>query len=176
MPILAIGTLKSRPRNHGFTLIEVMVVLVLIGIITSFAVLSIRGSDEGERLATEAQRLAALMELTHQEAILRAEQRGVRFTETGYAFLVLDEEGKWRLADDSNLLSDYALPTGLSLQLQVEGRPVDLNKDQDSLQPQVLLLSSGEATDFTLTLNSEDNHDYILSGDLTGQLELRPAR
>ena len=108
--------------------------------------------------------------------MLRTEQRGVRFTETGYAFLVLDEEGKWRLADDSNLLSDYELPAGLSLQLQVEGRPVDLNKDQDSLQPQVLLLSSGEGTDFTLTLNSEDNHDYILSGDLTGQLELRPAR
>lgn len=152
-----------------------MVVLVLIGIITSFAVLSIGGGQQ-DRLATEARRLAALMELTHQEAILRSEQRGVKFTELGYAFSVLDRNGKWQPVDDSNLLSSHELPTGLALQLQVEGRPVDLKKGEDSLAPHVLLLSSGEATDFTLTLSNDERQSYILSGDLTGKLELHTSR
>jgi general secretion pathway protein H len=151
-----------------------MVVLVLIGIITSFAVLS-TGGGHNDRLVTEARRLAALMELTHQEAILRSEQRGVRFTGSGYAFSVLDGNGKWQPVDDSKLLSRHELPAGFSLQLQVEGRPVDLKKDADSL-PQVLLLSSGEATDFALTLSNDERRRYTLSGDLTGKLELQPDR
>lgn len=174
MPMLATGILNS-PRNRGFTLLEVMVVLVLIGIITSFAVLS-TGGGQNDRLATEARRLAALIELTHQEAILRSEQRGARFTETGYAFSVLDDNGEWQPADDSSLLNRYQLPAGLTLQLQVEGRPADLKKDQESLTPQVLLLSSGEATDFTLILSNDERQSYTLSGDLTGKLKLYTAR
>lgn len=148
-------------------------VLLLIGIITGFAVLSTGGHND--RLATEARRLAALIELTHQEAILRSEQRGVRFTGSGYAFSVLDNDGKWQPADDSQLLIRHELPAGLSLQLEVEGRPVDLKKGEDSL-PQVLLLSSGEATDFILTLSNDERRRYTLSGDLTGKLKLHSGR
>ena len=46
-----------------------MVVMVLIGIITSFAVLSVGGGPR-DRLAEEGRRLAALLELHQQEAIL----------------------------------------------------------------------------------------------------------
>lgn len=152
-----------------------MVVLVLIGIITSFAVLSVRGGED-DRLATEARRLAALMELTHQEAILRAEQHGIRFTETGYAFFVLDQDGEWQPVEDANRLSSYALPTDLTLQLRVEGRPVNLKKVDDAAPPQVLLLSSGEATDFALTVISDDRQSYTLSGNLTGKFQLHPVR
>jgi general secretion pathway protein H len=80
---------------RGFTLLEIMVVLVLIGIITSFALLSVGGGPR-ERLAEEGQRLAALVELHQQEAILSGEVRGIRFTRTGYAILSLDEKGEWQ--------------------------------------------------------------------------------
>ena len=57
--------MTTLPR--GFTLLEIMVVLVLVGIITSFALLSVGGGPR-ERLAEEARRLAALVELHQQEA------------------------------------------------------------------------------------------------------------
>ena len=169
MPRLATG-LWTRPWQSGFTLLEVMVVLVLIGIITGFAVLSMRGSDERERLAVEARRLTALMELSHQEAMLRSESRGVRFTQTGYAFLTRTQDGDWGPVDDSSLLKQYELPPGFSLQLTVEGRSVDLSKP--SPLPQVLLLSSGETTEFSVTFNAEYVRGYRVSGDLTGSLSL----
>ena len=54
---------------RGFTLLEIMVVMVLIGILSSLAVLSIGGGPR-DRLAEEGRRLAALVELHQQEAIL----------------------------------------------------------------------------------------------------------
>ncbi len=79
---------------RGFTLLEVMVVLVLIGIITSLALLSVGGGPK-ERLAEEGQRLAALIQLHQQEATLSGDSRGVRFSRTGYAILRQGEKGAW---------------------------------------------------------------------------------
>ena len=84
----------SRPAP-GFTLIEIMVVMVLIGIIASFAVLSVGGGPR-DRLAEEARRLAALVELHQQVAILSGEIRGIQFGRTGYAILIPDDNGQWR--------------------------------------------------------------------------------
>ena len=51
--------LSARPRRSaGFTLLELMVVLVLIGIIFSFAVLSLRGTDVSDLMEQETRRLA----------------------------------------------------------------------------------------------------------------------
>lgn len=173
MPTLAIGTWTNRFRQNGFTLLEVMVTVVLIGIIASFAVLSMRGSDVEEHTVREAQRLTALIKLNQQEAILQGEQRGVRFTETGYTFLTQSQDGQWSPSADSSLQNAHQLPSGFNLKLWTEGQPVNLNATPDNL-PQVLLLSSGEITEFSVAFrfSEEDNHEYRLSGDPTGHLNL----
>ena len=58
-------------RRHpaaGFTLLELMVVLVLIGIILTFAVLSLRGDKLAEEMERESRRLATLVSLANDEA------------------------------------------------------------------------------------------------------------
>ena len=168
MPTSATGIWISNIRQRGFTLLEVMVTLVLIGIITTFAILSLRGSSDMERLASETRRLAALMELNHQEAILRGEQRGVHFTEEGYVFLSL--VGKdWLPAVDSRWLREHQLPPGITLALWVEERRVKLDTAA-STTPQILLLSSGEATDFLAILSSTERVRYSISGNAAGKL------
>jgi general secretion pathway protein H len=168
----------NNSHQRGFTLMEVMVTMVLIGIIATFAVLSLPRSSDAERLASEAKRLAALLELSHQEAILRGEQRGVRFTETGYAFLTMTVGG-WLPPENSTLLTEYQLPPGFTLAVWVENRPVDFRDTSVNL-PQVLLLSSGEATDFRVVFKAADSNvrnvqSYSLSGDSTGNLRLAPV-
>ena len=69
---------RRRPTT-GFTLLEVLLVLALIGIISSFAWLNIDSSPAVERLAAEAERLAALVEQQRFEATLTGEQRGLVF-------------------------------------------------------------------------------------------------
>ena len=59
-------------QQAGFTLLEMMVVVVIIGIIMSFATLSIGGGDRrADELKREAQRFMALLELASSEAIKR---------------------------------------------------------------------------------------------------------
>jgi general secretion pathway protein H len=153
------------------------VTVLLIGIIASFAVLSIRGNDPAERVEREAQRLFARLELSQQEAILRGEQRGIYFTSTGYAFLLLNREGDWGIPIDTDLPQSYELPQDVQLSLIVEDRPVEFAQQRSSLEPQVLLLSTGEATPFSVSLGTVSAPNSItLSGDLTGHLQWGAAQ
>lgn len=155
---------------RGFTLLEIMVVLVLIGIITSFALLSVGGGPKG-RLDEEARRLAALVELHQQEAILSGELRGIQFSRTGYAILRQDEKGAWQPPAAADTLIRHQLPEGIVLGLWIESRPAPLN----TREPQALLLASGEATEFVAVFGLADEQGpnaplYRVAGDALGRL------
>ncbi len=163
--------LAVRRFATGFTLLEVMVVLVLIGIITSFALLSIGGGPR-ERLAEEAQRLAALVELHQQEAIMSGELRGICFSQTGYTVLNLSENGKWQAPTAADTLIQHKLPEEITLRLWIEGRPAELRAADE---PQVVLLNSGEATEFVAVFGLADGGGlevprYRVAGDSLGRL------
>jgi general secretion pathway protein H len=160
------------PSARGFTLLEIMVVLVLVGIITSFALLSVGGGPR-ERLAEEARRLAALVELHQQEAILRGETRGIQFGRAGYALLSLGEKGEWQSPAAADTLIRHALPEDITLGLWIEDRPVDLKTAGQ--WPQVVLLASGETTEFVAVFSLADDRSpdaprYRVAGDALGRL------
>ncbi len=164
--------MTTPPR--GFTLLEIMVVLVLVGIITSFALLSVGGGPR-ERLAEEARRLAALVELHQQEAILNGETRGIQFSRTGYALLTLGEKGQWQSPTAANTLIQHTLPEDIALGLWVEDRAVDLKTT--AKLPQVLLLASGETTEFVAVFGFADDRApdaprYRVAGDALGRLTM----
>ncbi len=157
---------------RGFTLLEIMVVLVLIGILSSFALLSVGGGPK-ERLAEEAQRLAALVQLHQQEAILSGEPRGIRFSRAGYAILRQDEKGAWQPPAAADTLIQHQLPDEIALGLWIEGRPAPLKNP--GKQPQVLLLASGEATEFVAVFGlaeerGPDSPLHRVAGDALGRL------
>ena len=172
-------------RSAGFTLLELMVVLVLIGIIFSFAVLSMRGTDISDLMEQETRRLAMLLELAGDEAILRGEELAVNFTDDGYEFLVL-QDNIWRSSGDDGLLKAYSLPADIELRLEVEGEPPELNNlagqegedsgesgedTVESLTPQVFILSSGEMTPFSVTFMSfQSDYRYHLTVSLLGKV------
>ncbi|TVR63937.1 MAG: type II secretion system protein GspH [Candidatus Competibacteraceae bacterium] len=158
--------------SKGFTLLEVMVVMILVGIMTGFALLSIGGGTR-DRLVEEARRLAALVELHQQEAILNGETRGIRFDRASYALLSLDDQGRWRPPVAATTLVRRQLPEGLTLGLWIEGRPVA--PDPENEQPQVLLLASGETTEFVAIFGFADDAGpnaprQRVAGDALGRL------
>jgi general secretion pathway protein H len=172
-------------RRHpaaGFTLLELMVVLVLIGIILTFAVLSLRGDKVAEAMERESQRLATLISLANDEAVLRGEELAIRFTETGYEFLVFSAAG-WQQRADDNLLRPRTLPPGMLVRVEVDGDPPGLQRpaeDDDEedrkkevITPQVFILSSGEMTPFSAIFEADQSrYRYHLGVSLFGESEL----
>ena len=159
---------SAKRANGGFTLIEVMVVVVIIGILINFAVLSLRSHSPLDQLNEEARRLESLLRIASEEALLRSRFIGVDITETGYGFLRLEEE-TWQPVDDT-LFRDRELPDGIEITLNTSQPPSD---DEEKRTPEIILLNSGEITPFDLKISSEQSDDYFrLSGDETGELAL----
>lgn len=164
MPTSATGTWTAEA---GFTLLEVMVTLALIGIVTGFAVLSLPGDPAAERLDREARRLLQIVTLQRDEAVLLGETRGIRFTPDGYHALRRTDDGTWESPVETGITPAYRLPDGLRLQLELDGR----SPPQTGEQPQVLLFATGEASAFRAMLHGPGGLRTGVSGDLLGRLE-----
>lgn len=145
-----------------------MVVVVLIGILMNFAVLSMRSHSPADQLNEESLRLKSLIEIASEEALLRSSFIGVDITETGYAFLRLEEE-LWQPIDDT-LFRSRELPEEVRIKITTAQPPGD---DEEKRTPEIILLNSGEITPFDLKISSIHIDDYFrLSGDETGELTL----
>jgi general secretion pathway protein H len=152
-----------------------MVVVVIIGVMATFAVLSIGRRTLDDRMDTEARRLQQLFALAADEAVLQGVELGFIQTAEGYAFLIL-KDGKWISLEDAGPLRGRGMAEPFYLQLQVDGRavgPVRTDDDKVELKPQVLLLSSGDATEFVLDLRARQYQPYFrLQGDVLGRIKL----
>ena len=158
--------------QRGFTLLELMVVIVIIGVILTFAGLSTGGDSRAEQMQREATRLMALIDMASEQAILRSEQLAIRFGDEDYEFMLL-QEGKWAALQDDGLLRARVLPKGIELRLELEENPPPGLQAEDTEAPQVFLLSSGEMTPFTLTFSApESEQRYVVKASLLGRLEL----
>jgi len=166
MPTSATGIWSSPTlAQRGFTLIEIMVVMLIVGIMVAGTVLSV-GLAHGDRdLEKERDRLVGLTEYMREQASLQSREFGIRCFQGGYEFLVyvrdpdFPDNAIWQRADADQMMRARHLPRGLELELAVDGRKVLLPEEEvkpDELAPQVLLFSSGELNLFELTLRRED--------------------
>jgi general secretion pathway protein H len=159
-------------RVGGFTLLEVLAVMVIIGIILTFMTLSAGGDRRAEVIEREARRLVALLQLASEEAVIRSEQLAVRVGERDYAFMIL-QNNQWLPLDDDRPLRPREMPDEIELDLELEENPPPGLTAEDADQPQVFLLSSGEMTPFVLTLSAPGTEQtYRIKATLLGRLEL----
>ena len=78
-------------KNKGFSLLELLLVVVIISVLMGTVVLSFFGSDREQRLKTAAQRMATAIELARQESLTRNETWGIYVDVDSYAFAIYDE-------------------------------------------------------------------------------------
>ena len=142
---------RFSAQSQGFTLIELLIVVAILGILAGLIAPTL-GSERRIEIHTEADRLTRLIEETRVESMVVGEQWGLRVHARSYVFEHYDAQRKaWKRQTDE-LRDAYELPEGLELVLQVESRSVVF--PQGNKSPQILILSSGEITPFSVDIFS----------------------
>jgi general secretion pathway protein H len=98
------------PDQGGFTLVEIMVVMVIIGITLGLASLNAIPSPRQD-LQAEAQRLTLLLQLARDEAIVRNRPVSFEATPERYRFLVRNET-RWDQIAGDDLLREREFKNG----------------------------------------------------------------
>ena len=149
----------SRFAARGFTLIEIMVVVLIIGVMSAGLLLSVSLTGRDRELEKESDRLLALINYAREQAELQTREYGIIFQDDHYEFVSYDVHRQiWRTVFEDDALQLRRLPYGLDVKLKIETRPVVLKKPTDAKDktPQVMIFSSGDLTQFEVTLEREE--------------------
>jgi general secretion pathway protein H len=171
---------RRRPATAGggFTLIEILVVVLIIGVISAGIMLSVTLTGRDRDLEKESDRLVALINYAREQSELQTREYGLIFQDDSYEFVAYDtRRGLWRSIFEDDVLVLRRLPYGLDLKLVVEARPVVLKKPADAKDktPQVMIYSSGDLTSFEVTLERDGGiRSIALAEDDKGQVVAKP--
>lgn len=141
-------------RSRGFTLIEMLVVVVIVGILASTVTLGFLGSDREQNLRTEAERLAELIEMARSEAVQRNEEWGLTIQPKGYRFLVLDSITNSWVEQKTGPFRPRETPD-MKLSVQVDALTTIPGADREKSAPEIIMFSSGEQTPFEIEITPE---------------------
>ena len=150
-------------RCRGFTLLELMIVLVLIGVLmgmVSFAT----GSSPARQARQEAHAFAGLIRQLREQAVLDGQEHGVRLSDAGYRAMRLGARG-WE-----PLSRMYPWPDALLPRLSSDGYPESLGTEDGP--PQLLMLSSDETSPFSLTFESHGRTWSRVAADGLGEVRV----
>ncbi len=174
-------------KQQGFTLIEVLLVVVIVGILMGVTIVSLNIQDPARRVLLESERLQANLRFARMLAENDQREIGLELLPESYRFLAFDNTQRlWLLLDNEPALKAVSTP-GISIRW-IE-RPEDADNpfspeeaERTQLTPDVLMLSSGEATPGQLHLRAIGDNRVpvrILSVSDIGEvvdLELSRAR
>ena len=166
----------KNPRESGFTLIELMLVIFIIGLLVSMVRLPALSSSPFELVDKESKKLGVLINMASDRAILKNRQIGLALNEQQYVFLEFIEN-KWQVISEPPFITE-PLPPNVTVKLNLDDLPWSEENllsavkliDEEELEksseksaeeralefPQIFILSSGEISSFEIEMTYDD--------------------
>jgi len=110
MQISVPGWSKPKTKQKAFTLLELLVVLVIAGIMLGAVALNAVPGDK-QLVQNEAQRIALLLQLARDEAIVRNRPVAFEADASQYRFLIRQNDS-WQLLKEDAILRERAFKRG----------------------------------------------------------------
>lgn len=149
--------------HRGFTLVEILVVLIIIGLVSSIIVIHRGSSHSNREIHLFARLLQSQMQVAREQSIVQMSVLGIRFTQKNYAFYRYHDKPHptWNpLHETDHFWRLYTIPSNIQI-------TVDLSNSQ---QAQIIFLPNGEITPFIITL--KDQNTIKLIGTASGNISL----
>jgi len=176
-------------KQIGFTLIEILVVVIIVATISGIALMSMGLIGDDRELDTERKRLATLIEVAQDEAMMQGREFGVELMTSTYRFVEFDPfSSQWSEILGDDLFRLRKLPEGMEFELYVEDKRVLLENNPrefedpdetgmsltvDSYAPHLFVFSSGESTSYEIRLRRPtNNQELLMRGNVLGEIEL----
>ena len=119
---------NSADRSAGFTLVEVLTALAIVGLIASAVMLASPGADT--RLHAGVERLAARLKLAGDQSVLVNRPVALVAAPEGYHFELRDEDG-WRRMDAASSLGFQPWPGNVAPRVEL---PADSEREGEGLR------------------------------------------
>ena len=182
-------------RNAGFTLIEIMLVLVLLAT-SAVAVVSTLPNNKRDEVKEQALRFHHLAQLLGEDAMLNGVDYGIRIEPHQYHFLKLTQNG-WQPLDGVKFFTDVKLETGITTTVTIGGAWKDKDRlfksdsmfknddifkksdqEQKQLPPQIVVMASGEYTPFTVSFEVDKQHQFwqVVADEVGNLVLLTPGQ
>ena len=168
-------------REVGFTLIEIMLVLVLLSVSSMAVIMSLPDSQD-DQMEEQASRFYQLVQLLNEDALLNGMDYGIYFNQERqeYRFMQLNVDG-WQPMEQSRFFTEVKMEdSSVEFEMELGGSAwadddrlfepgslfdeemfADLEEDKKPIPPQVMVLSSGEVTPFIVTFFPENERGNL---------------
>jgi len=155
--------MPHRLPHRGFTLIEIMVVMVILGVLTWLVTVNF-APDQRQQLQQEAGRLALLMEYASNNARTSGQAIAWKKLDTGYGYLHKQPDGlSWKLIGQNETLRPRVLPADIQVSEQkIAGNRMSNNE-------MIVFSATGNNAPFSITLSSAGMR-VIVTGDPLGKV------
>ena len=163
-------TFRDKARSAGFTLIEIMVVIFIIGISVGMVSLVVSRGGPDTELREIAERFATLGEFASERAILYGQPVGLLLEPPAWQ-KEADEnlETAWRYRwqrigpggwEDDEDLEAVTLPAAVHLDVMVEGQMWEWEDAPENRLPIAVFYPGGEVTSFAVEFRDERVPDF----------------
>lgn len=190
-------------RQDGFTLIEIMVVVTIIGIVIATIILY-NFNTKNLQAKQFAKQMYALFTFAQQEAILQPATLGWQVNNNYYEFMRYDLknnswQGSWVTLDQDHILHNYQIPNNIDMQFTIQSNPYSSafqqknNNETDSTDTtdtgnnnaenddnknnninMIIFFSNGELTPFTMTIGVKDKPPmFQITGNANGIIRMK---
>jgi len=184
-----------RQLQRGFTLLEIMVVLMIIGLLMSMVNLNFTDRAAQRETETLARQIEAAFNRYREEAVFQNIDLGVAWLPEEFLLLAfydlrlssvtsgMSEEQVSQLEDnpwaesDINLIQSIPLPENIRITLEVSGEELPQAEDPDDIGPEpgLVFLSSDEYLPFSMHFEhlEDDSFTVVVMGDGIGPVVRR---
>ncbi|KTD16106.1 type II secretion system minor pseudopilin GspH [Legionella jordanis] len=134
-------------RARGFSLIEILVVLIIISITIGFALLSFGDFGASRRAVVAAEQFSNYLKLVEQQAVLEMNTLGVTIRSNGYQTFRF-QNNNWQTMPEKSLFHFQLFPKHVVVRFEK-------NYKSNAKNPDIIINPSGELTAFVLNFGTE---------------------
>lgn len=161
---------KGFRKQRGLTLLEILLVVLIIGLLSTVAVLTLPSDNHQRDLRQMAERMTAFFRYARQEAVFTGITHGVLWRGASPQLVKRTVDG-WEIQNDPRLEKLQQAAAQRPMFLEQSRQLLDLSQDYEL--PQIVFTNDGQVSPFRLIIRGPEGLEITVDDSLKLEPEQR---